>query len=175
MQRKKALLVVLSLVIALTACGGADAPDPRASAGTGAAGIPVTVQNCGRTLTFEQPPSRVVTSYYPTLETLIVLGLEGSVIGRARFSDPDGFLPGHEQIYEAIPEVDENGYATVEELEAAGTFDDLTQIGGGQDDIDKELAQIGAGAQVDDELSKMKAELGSGGGEKPALEEGESK
>ena len=60
----------------------------------------------------------------------------------------------------------------VEELEAAGTFDDLTQIGGGQDDLDRELAQLGAGAQVDDELAKMKAELGSGGGEKPALEEG---
>ena len=61
----------------------------------------------------------------------------------------------------------------VEELEAAGTFDDLTQLGGGQDDIDRELASLGAGAQVDDELSQMKAELGSGGGgESPALEEG---
>jgi phage shock protein A len=53
----------------------------------------------------------------------------------------------------------------VEELEAAGTFDDITQLGGGQDDIDRELAQLGAGAQVDDELAAMKAELGSGGGE----------
>ena len=35
----------------------------------------------------------------------------------------------------------------VEELEAAGTFDDLTQLGGGQDDIDRELAQISAGAR----------------------------
>ena len=33
----------------------------------------------------------------------------------------------------------------VEELEAAGTFDDLSQLGGGQDDIDRELAQLGAG------------------------------
>jgi phage shock protein A len=61
----------------------------------------------------------------------------------------------------------------VEELEAAGTFEDLTQLGGPSDDIDRELSQLGAGAQVDDELAKMKAELGSGdGGEKPALEEG---
>ena len=56
----------------------------------------------------------------------------------------------------------------VEELEAAGTFEDLTQLGGGQDDIDRELAQLGAGSQVDDELAKMKAELGSGGGDSPA-------
>ena len=61
----------------------------------------------------------------------------------------------------------------VEELEAAGTFDDLTQLGDGQDDIDRELAALGAGSQVDDELAKMKAELGSGGGgESPQLEEG---
>src|SRR5680860_600684 len=62
----------------------------------------------------------------------------------------------------------------VEELEAAGTFDDLTQLGSGQDDIDRELAELGAGGQVDDELSKMKAELGSGGGgDSPQLEQGE--
>ena len=60
----------------------------------------------------------------------------------------------------------------VEELEAAGTFEDITQLGSGQDDIDRELAQLGAGAQVDDELAKMKAELGAGGGEAPALGEG---
>jgi phage shock protein A len=60
----------------------------------------------------------------------------------------------------------------VEELEAAGTFDDLTQLGGGQDDIDRELASLGAGAQVDDELAAMKAELGSGGGESPQIGDG---
>src|SRR6266550_6300893 len=63
----------------------------------------------------------------------------------------------------------------VEELEAAGTFEDLTQLGSGKDDIDRELAQLGAGAQVDDELAKMKAEIGSGGGDAPALGEGGGK
>ncbi|MDQ3850403.1 MAG: PspA/IM30 family protein [Actinomycetota bacterium] len=56
----------------------------------------------------------------------------------------------------------------VEELEAAGAFEDLTQLGdGGQDDIDRQLAQLGAGGQVDDELAKMKAELGAGSSAKP--------
>jgi phage shock protein A len=65
--------------------------------------------------------------------------------------------------------------SAVEELEAAGAFDDITQLGsGGQDEIDKELASLSSGAQVDDELAKMKSELGQGGGaEKPALEQGE--
>src|SRR6476661_1878619 len=50
----------------------------------------------------------------------------------------------------------------VDELEKAGAFDDITQLGsGGQDDIDKELAQLSSGAEVEDELSKMKAELGA--------------
>ncbi|MFP5364804.1 MAG: PspA/IM30 family protein [Thermoleophilia bacterium] len=63
--------------------------------------------------------------------------------------------------------------SAVEELEAAGTFEDLTQLGGGQDDIDRELAQLGAGGMVDDELAKLKAELGQGGTPAPSeLESG---
>jgi phage shock protein A len=63
----------------------------------------------------------------------------------------------------------------VAELEAAGTFEDLSQLGEGQDDIDRQLHELSSGAQVDDELSKMKAELGpgSGGGDAPALGQGE--
>jgi phage shock protein A len=50
----------------------------------------------------------------------------------------------------------------VGELEAAGTFEDLTALGSGQDDIDRQLHQLSSQSQVDDELSKMKAELGPG-------------
>ena len=65
--------------------------------------------------------------------------------------------------------------SAVEELEKAGTFEDLSQLGGGQDDIDRQLSELTSGAQVDDELAKMKAELGSGGGDAPALGEGGGK
>jgi phage shock protein A len=61
----------------------------------------------------------------------------------------------------------------VAELEAAGTFEDLTQLGDGQDDIERQLSQLTSGAQVDDELAKMKTELGSGGTGAPALEQGQ--
>jgi phage shock protein A len=60
----------------------------------------------------------------------------------------------------------------VEELEAAGTFEDLTQLGSGEDDIDRELKSLTTSSAVDDELSKLKAELGSGGAQQPAIEEG---
>lgn len=51
----------------------------------------------------------------------------------------------------------------VQELEAAGTFEDLTQIGSGEDDIDRQLRQLSSTSEVDTELAKMKAELGAGG------------
>jgi phage shock protein A len=65
--------------------------------------------------------------------------------------------------------------SAVEELEKAGTFDDLSQLGSGQDDIDRQLQELTSGSQVDDELSKMKAELGQGEGDAPALGQGEEK
>jgi phage shock protein A len=46
----------------------------------------------------------------------------------------------------------------IDELTASGALTDLTSSG---DDIDRQLAQISQGGQVDDELEKMKAELGT--------------
>ena len=62
--------------------------------------------------------------------------------------------------------------SAVEELEAAGTFEDITALGEGSDDIDRQLKELTSATAVDDELSKMRAELGSGEGEKPAGELG---
>jgi phage shock protein A len=53
--------------------------------------------------------------------------------------------------------------SAVEELQAAGTFEDLTALGPGQDDVDRQLEQLGATSAVDDEFTKLKAELGTGG------------
>jgi phage shock protein A len=60
----------------------------------------------------------------------------------------------------------------VGELEAAGTFEDLTELGPPQDDIDHQLEQLGRTSAVDDELARMKAELGAGGST-AQLEQGE--
>jgi phage shock protein A len=57
--------------------------------------------------------------------------------------------------------------SAVEELEQAGAFDDITQLGEGQDDIDKQLAELTTTSQVDSDLEKMKAELGQGSGPAP--------
>jgi phage shock protein A len=63
----------------------------------------------------------------------------------------------------------------VSELEAAGTFEDLTALGSGDDDIDRQLKQLSSQSAVDDELAKMKAELGPGSGTAgKQLEEGQA-
>jgi phage shock protein A len=61
----------------------------------------------------------------------------------------------------------------VSELEAAGTFEDLTQLGAGQDDIDRQLSQITSASEVDAELAKMKAQVGTGAPPKQLPEAGE--
>jgi phage shock protein A len=52
--------------------------------------------------------------------------------------------------------------SAVGELEAAGTFEDLTALGSGEDDIDRQLKELSSSSEVDAELAKMKAELGTG-------------
>src|SRR5204862_5005548 len=51
----------------------------------------------------------------------------------------------------------------VEELEAAGAFDDNLALGSGQDDIDRQLHELTSQRAVDADLARMKAELGAGG------------
>src|SRR5882762_7921688 len=45
----------------------------------------------------------------------------------------------------------------VSELEAAGTFEDITALGSGEDDIDRQLKELSSKSAVDDDLEKMKA------------------
>src|ERR1700677_4375187 len=44
----------------------------------------------------------------------------------------------------------------VQELEAAGTFEDFTAIGSGEDDIDRQLKELSSTSAVDDDLAKIK-------------------
>ncbi|MEU4512199.1 ABC transporter substrate-binding protein [Nonomuraea wenchangensis] len=153
-------LLVLATALTLTACGQTPAVQEAArdaaretarQNGQAArqAGFPVTVENCGRELTFDRPPSKVVTGYHPALETLLALGLGDRIAGRTFFGE-SAFLPGQKEQYDKIPQISETimlpqkevmlaqgadfvldnamasfdaagGYATVEELDAAGS------------------------------------------------------
>ncbi|MFI6789806.1 ABC transporter substrate-binding protein [Nonomuraea sp. NPDC050383] len=140
-------LLILTMALTLTACS--QAPAVRQAEQQPQAGFPVTIENCGRKLTFDKPPAKVVTGYQPALETLLALGLGDRIAGRTNFSE-SAFLPGQKELYDKIPEVSDTimlpqkevmlaqgadfvldnamagfdsagGYATVDELNAAGT------------------------------------------------------
>ena len=55
----------------------------------------------------------------------------------------------------------------MEELEAAGAFDDNLQLGSGGDDIDRQLHELTSQSAVDDDLAKLKAEIGQGSAPEP--------
>jgi len=50
----------------------------------------------------------------------------------------------------------------VSELEAAGTFDDITALGSGEDQIDRQLKELTNQSTVDQELQQLKGEVGGG-------------
>jgi phage shock protein A len=50
--------------------------------------------------------------------------------------------------------------SAIDELTSSGALEDFTA--GDQTQLDRELAQISTTSQVDDELSKLKAEVGTG-------------
>ena len=60
----------------------------------------------------------------------------------------------------------------IDELTSSGALPDL--LGAPRDDIDRELAKLGPSNSVDDELARMKRQLGPAGGAPPQLEGGSS-
>jgi phage shock protein A len=54
--------------------------------------------------------------------------------------------------------------SAMDELIAAGTLEDVTA--GDQSQLDRELAQLASQSKVDEELERMKAEIGTGSGQK---------
>jgi len=59
--------------------------------------------------------------------------------------------------------------SAIEELTAAGSLDDFTS---GDSQLDRELAQVSASSQVDSDLERLKAELGTGGEQPKEIEKG---
>jgi phage shock protein A len=59
--------------------------------------------------------------------------------------------------------------SAIEELTAAGSLEDFTS---GDSQLDRELAQVSASNQVDTDLERLKAELGTGGEQPKEIEKG---
>jgi iron complex transport system substrate-binding protein len=75
-----AAILAAAAVILATGCGsGARSPAAAASG----PGFPVTIKNCGRTLTFSAPPKRVVILQPLLAQDLIALGLQNRIVGQS--------------------------------------------------------------------------------------------
>lgn len=112
--------LVSSVVVGfLASCAGA--PEPEASAGAGVDsatdGFPVTIENCGREITFSGPPERVVTMNHAATEMMLALGLDDRVVGAAGM----GPVPERwEEASESITTLTEKDYPSREVFFAAG-------------------------------------------------------
>ena len=59
----------------------AKALHPEAFAGATTTSYPVTIENCGKTLTFTKAPERILVTYQNVAEILVKLGLKDKIVG----------------------------------------------------------------------------------------------
>ena len=86
--------------------------------------------------------------------------LDNQVVTAVDGGDEDRFHEVFEQMLDLVRRAGQP--LDEDELEAAGAFDDQLSLSAGQDDIDRELHQLTSQSAVDDDLERMKAELGQG-------------
>lgn len=139
------------LVVCLTGCGG-DASSPGDEAGTaapsgeGVTSYPLTLENCGMDVTYEQAPQRAVTLNQSAAEILIHLGVGDQVVGTGYeidsvpddiaedyeaiplLSGPGEFVP-HEELLEAQPDFVYSSFASFFSAAESGERAELHELG----------------------------------------------
>lgn len=133
--------IALTLVTAL-ALSGCAATTPTVN--TAAPVDPVTVDNCGVTVTFDTAPERVITVKSSTTEMLLALGLGDRIVGEA-FQDgpvPEQWataaadipviseqMPSEEAVLELEPDLVYAGWESAFTADTAGARDELDGLG----------------------------------------------
>ncbi|WP_406447633.1 ABC transporter substrate-binding protein [Streptomyces sp. NBC_00876] len=100
---RSAALLTASLLL-LTACGGG--ADSSAAKSPGADGYPVTLKNCGRTVTVKAAPQRAVPVDQGSAEILLSLGLADRLAATATWTDP--VMKGLEKANAGVPRISDN-------------------------------------------------------------------
>jgi len=137
----------LSAFALLTACASSPAPSETASAGadeTAGGAYPITVDNCGFSVSVEEPPERIVTIKSTSTELVLALGLGDRLVGTA-FPDgplPDGLAPpdpappvlsdqapGSEAVLAVEPDLVFAGWESNFTSETAGEREKLADLG----------------------------------------------
>lgn len=131
-------LLVIPTALLLAGCATA------APASTPTPEGPLTLSNCGISLTFDAPPERVVTIKSTSTEMLLALGLGDVIVGTA-FQDgpvPNEWaadaaalpvlaerMPSEEVVLEAAPDLVYSGWESAFTPDAAGERDELAALG----------------------------------------------
>lgn len=100
-RKPVAALLAGMCTILIAACSTATHQEHPASSTS--AGFPIAVDNCGANVTLNQPPTRVVGYYQQSVELMLTLGLQKSVVGTVYPDNPP--LPQYEASYTAIPRI----------------------------------------------------------------------
>ncbi len=100
-----------SLAVTILAVGcGSSAKTPSSTGTTtpapsaGSVAYPVTIQNCGRSLTFAAAPKRAITTFEPTLELMLALGLQDHIVGREDYTEGP-ILPEQKVAFDKVPSI----------------------------------------------------------------------
>ncbi|MEE1811118.1 ABC transporter substrate-binding protein [Streptomyces sp. BE133] len=91
-------------LVLLTACGGGTSSSAAKSGS--ADGYPVTLQNCGRTVTVEAAPHRAVSVDQGSTEILLSLGLADRLAATSTWTDP--VMKGLEKANAKVPRIADN-------------------------------------------------------------------
>ena len=105
--RRLGWTMVLVAALAVAGCGSDDSGSGGSGgggSGSKAAGFPLTITNCGRQLTFTKPPERAITTFQPTLETMLALGLQDKIVGREDYTEGPR-LPEQEAAFKSIRQI----------------------------------------------------------------------
>jgi iron complex transport system substrate-binding protein len=104
--------VVMAMLLPVLALAQDASPVPTGSSRTV---YPLTIETCGRSVTFERAPERILVSYPTMTDTLFQLGLGDKIVGLA-WKDGSDPLPEFAEAYAALPAVSTEGPAAKEPL-----------------------------------------------------------
>lgn len=119
--------VLSCLLLGTAACGSSDSASSasdgdEAEATTPKSGsdsaFPMTIENCGETITLDAPPTKAITMNQGATETMLALGLEDEMVGTAYLDD--AVLPEWQDAYDSV-DVLSDEYPAQEEVLATGT------------------------------------------------------